>query len=621
MLPVNAFSENDKITIISWARYLEIKDKIICAPTREDEEENDDAQNAKKQTTPPLKQCPSCPCGKAKRFQVKKAGVNMGKWFVKCTPCDFWEWLENPIEEYEEEEDDTIRPSDSVSQQQSQNTSMTDHAQEIISNYVLAKMFIEKFGHLFIINGGHTFYYFNGQYWQKDCVKGGYSVHIAELFSKDFFVYIDDWLTKTFLNTLSDRQFQNVKKYALRLRETKFKRELQHEIILCEGIKRDVEFDVKPFLLGFVNGVMDFEKNEFRNGLPEDYISTPLSYEWKQPIATDIQFVEKVFKSIIARDDDRKLMCEILFTCMLGIRVNRFIIANGRGGNGKDVIFGSMLPAVLESHCLKSKNQLLLHEELPTGACQELAEMSKKRVAIFSEPNSSRKMFSDTIKELTGSNILNARELYAKETNTRIMATFIMMCNSKPRLDKSDNAMKNRIIDFPFESSFVAPQDMANYPKEQHNITVFERKTEYATIEFWNKYRCAVIEYLKRFKNLNGEFTIPEHIQKRNEEYLSDSDFIQRWMKEHYEYIDNGKMFVKLANVFERFRQSEYYLNMDKKAKRELNKSAFLKMISEHYYYRSFYKEFDNVVVDGNRSSVSNILTHFKDKNEETNSY
>lgn len=494
----------------------------------------------------------------------------------------------------------------------------TDHTQEVISSYVLAKMFIEKFGHLFIVNGGTTFYYFNGQYWHKDCVKGGYSVYMAELFSNEFYRYIDNWITETFINELSIRQFDNVKKFALKLRDVKFKRDLQNEILMCEGLRRDVKFDNHPFLLGFMNGVMDFETNQFRHGRPEDFISTPVRYDWKEPCLSDVEFVEKIFQSIFSKDEERKLISEILFTCLLGIRVNQFIIANGRGANGKDVIFGSMLPAVLGPHYLKSKNQLLLYKHLPVGTCQELAEMNNKRVVVFSEPNSSSRLISETIKEITGSNTLNARGLYEKETEINITATFIMMCNNKPRLDRSDDAMKNRVIDFPFNSFFVSPQDISDYPEEQRGTTVFERKTEYATIEFWNKYRCAIVAYLMKYKNLTGVFQLPENIKNRNLEYLIDSDFIQRWIEENYESVDDSKVFVRLSDVFDKLKQSDYYFSMSKSQRRQMNKSWFVKLISEHFYYRKFYRETIQFTENNRRTSSTNVITNFKERDEAT---
>jgi hypothetical protein len=61
------------------------------------------------------------------------------------------------------------------------------------------------------------------------------------------------------------------------------------------------------------------------------------------------------------------------------------------------------------------------------------------------------------------------------------------MCNSKPKIDKSDEVMRSHIIDFPFESSFVSPHDLITYSEDDVGKTVDV---------FWEEYRCAVIQYL-----------------------------------------------------------------------------------------------------------------------------
>jgi hypothetical protein len=182
-----------------------------------------------------------------------------------------------------------------------------------------------------------------------------------------------------------------------------------------------------------------------------------------------------------------------------------------------------------------------------------------------------------------------------------------MTCNNKPLLDEVDGGSARRLIDFPFRSLFVKQEDLDKYPCEN----IYPKNPDYLNLEFWKKYRCALFKYLLRYKN-NGEFQIPEEIIKRNQEYLGDSDYIQVWFNENYEQTSNKDDFIKLADVFDNFKCSDYYVNLDKKGKRNLTKSTFIKNISIHYFYRRFYKEQFRPTINGKQECYYNILNYFK---------
>ena len=91
--------------------------------------------------------------------------------------------------------------------------------------------------------------------------------------------------------------------------------------------------------------------------------------------------------------------------------------------------------------------------------------MSYKRVIIYSEPAKHSCLNGSVIKELTGSNCINARALYSKRTDTVLHGTHIILANDIPHLDHVDAAIKNRLLIIKFQSKFYTEDQMAEMPE------------------------------------------------------------------------------------------------------------------------------------------------------------
>jgi len=119
------------------------------------------------------------------------------------------------------------------------------------------------------------------------------------------------------------------------------------------------------------------------------------------------------------KEEERECYLRILSTGLSGVALEKFIIENGVGGNGKGLSNDQMLCS-LGNYGLIGNNALLT-EKRKTGANPESANLHKKRYVVFREPSSRDKFENSAIKELTGGGNFSARGLYQSDTKKRLV--------------------------------------------------------------------------------------------------------------------------------------------------------------------------------------------------------
>jgi P4 family phage/plasmid primase-like protien len=111
----------------------------------------------------------------------------------------------------------------------------------------------------------------------------------------------------------------------------------------CKSLFTDEQFeellDSKPHLIGFENGVYDLRMHEFREGLPDDYISFTTSriYQEYDPTSEEALGLEAFFQSVFTNPDVRSYVKDILTSVLDGgIRQERFYVFTGNGCHALD---------------------------------------------------------------------------------------------------------------------------------------------------------------------------------------------------------------------------------------------------------------------------------------------
>jgi hypothetical protein len=271
-------------------------------------------------------------------------------------------------------------------------------------------------------NIGETYklYCFNGKYWETD------NILFRQCLSNELYEFLKNILIEVYWNS---KDFVLLKSKIEKLKCVSFKRDIE-ETYKEYGTNNNIQFDNNWQLFGFNNIVYDLEEGNFREYRYDDYISITCGYNWREPTENELKEVNNLIYSIMPIKEERELFLQILCTGLDGKCLEKFVIFNGSGGNGKGVIDDLLLKAVGNYGMIG--NNGILFETSKTGSNPEKNNIHKKRLVIFREPSERNKFENSVIKELTGGGTFSARSHHEKSTIKELNLTMIVECNKRP---------------------------------------------------------------------------------------------------------------------------------------------------------------------------------------------
>ena len=371
------------------------------------------------------------------------------------------------------------------------------------------------------------------------------------------------------------------------------------------GLDEKIIFDEKWYLFGFNNIVYDLEKEEFRQYKYDDYISITCGYDWREPTLDEINTVNELIISIMPIKEERDTLLEILSTTLEGRCLEKFIIFNGGGGNGKGLI-NDLLLNMLGNYGMIGNNSILF-EKNKTGSNPEKANIHKKRYVVFREPPEKNKFENSIIKELTGGGIFSARTHHEKSCDKELNLTMVVECNKRPLFSEEPKESETRrIIDIYFRSTFVSDDSYIDYKKY-----IYKSNSIYKTKEFQNKHRFAFFKILSNihiiYKKNNYTLNIAETIKFRTNSYLELSCNILQWFKDNYKLTNDKSDYIKIKDVYEKFNNSDYMYNLSKNDKNKYNKKYFNEYFESNIFFNKYYTDRYN--------DARNVIRYWKIKN------
>ena len=356
-------------------------------------------------------------------------------------------------------------------------------------------------------------------------------------------------------------------------------------------------FDDKPYIFCFSNKSFDLNNGEEIIVQKEDYILQNTNYAYEEPTEEQYELIEKLISQIFPNPEIRKCYMSVLFMGMTGIQVEKFFLANGCGRNGKGLIHDLYAKLLGDDYFYKLAVDVLTSKsDLSKGASPQVANMDNKRCIISSEPDDDfgTKLRMNIIKDITGCNVINARQLYSSNTNVRMKQVQILECNKKPQLSgKIDESVMDRIVDIPFVSYFTTDQEQWD---ETQNI--YPLNTRFKSSEFQLSHRCALFKYI--LNNAPKELYIPPIIKERSSKFVMNNDELYDWFNEIYQLTNDEKNILKMKDIYKEFQNSELYQSKNKEQKRLLNYKGFIEYISTSIAFKGKYfndmKKIDGVV-------------------------
>jgi hypothetical protein len=445
----------------------------------------------------------------------------------------------------------------------------------------------------------YTLYCYNGKFW----ILG--DILMRNCISTELYSFLKTILIEVYWNS---KDFYSLKSKIEKLKQMSLKKDIV-ETYKEYGINNDVQFDSKWYLLGFNNLVYDMQEEIFREYKYDDYISITTGYDWKEPTDKEIATINNLIKLIMPIKEERDSFLQILCTGIDGRCLEKFIVFNGRGGNGKGLINDLMLLA-LGNYAMIGNNGILF-ECSKTGGNPEKANLHKKRYVVFREPPEKKKFENSIIKELTGGGGFSARNNYENKCEKELNLTMVVECNDRPQFtEEPKDAEIRRIIDLFFRSSFIDDESMVD---EKNNI--YLKNINYKTKEFQQQHKFALIkilllEHSKFYKKNNSTLKISQSIKDRTQSYLELSCNIVQWFKNNYHKSKENDI-CQIKEIFINFIGSDYYFNLSKADKNKYNKTYFMKYMRENIFFRNYYSE--------RFSGVRNVIKGWKINKEQNN--
>ena len=462
----------------------------------------------------------------------------------------------------------------------------------------IAQYFVKKYNNFSLYK--NRFYVYNGHYWiMRDDVKHS---EIYDILSKD--IYKKLYKVITGINIVS-----KYTEYLLR------KINFLHKTGCLSGVFTAIKsefniyddvFDKNENLVCFTNGTYDLETNIFRESKKEDYITKCIDYDFAILSDDDHRMIKcyDFLKKIMPEDDKRELLITCLATSLRSITLEKFIILTGNGRNGKDTLMTYLMKNTLcENGFYYETNANIITNDSKSELNVALNNCHKKNLIVINEPASNKKIICNQVKHITGGSNINARGLYSSVTETKINCSLFMLCNDMPLLDNPDDAMMMRLLVFKFNTTFKSKEeleDMEIYKEGLHEdgLYYFYIDEYYKSKEFVNECKLAMMNILIKHYNFYrlNKYIIKNNVKsvlEENKKYITNSCDFMSWFNSTYKFTVNPDDYVKLGDIYTKYKNSYLYVNLNKADKRRFNKRwlfdkiQFSPFLKKYYYDRN----------------------------------
>tara|TARA_X000000950_G_scaffold289417_2_gene413119 strand:- start:3737 stop:6538 length:2802 start_codon:yes stop_codon:yes gene_type:complete len=364
--------------------------------------------------------------------------------------------------------------------------------------------------------------------------------------------------------------------------------------------------DSNTKLLCFDNCVFDLENNMIREGHPEDKLTISTKYElpilenelpvnvdkmwelimtrdglvrdnWEQykpgkKIKPSKQFIKrsrelkdfliKVLPDLSEIEENpgeiRSYCLKYIASRLCGNVSNRFSIWTGSGGNGKSILI-DLIRYTLGSYCMNIPVTLLTQKRKSSNAaCPEKARTRGARLCYMQEPDENEKINAGEMKELSGGDMILARNLYQEPFEFKPQFEIVLMCNDKPKIEDKTNGAWRRVQVYPFNSRFVDDPKEVNHDK---NIYKADKSLQ-DIVPDWNVIFMGLL--MKEWCMLDSnKIDIPKSIRMETENYKNHNDIIGQWLSDQVvECRDDTTSFRDLCNYYESWIELVYGKNI-----------------------------------------------------------
>jgi len=274
------------------------------------------------------------------------------------------------------------------------------------------------------------------------------------------------------------------------------------------------EWDADLWLLNTPNGVVDLRTGAMRPHKRSDLMIKMTAGALVPHARCDVwlRFIEE----IAGQDDTLVAYLQRMFGyCLTGsTREHALFFLYGTGANGKSVFVNTLL-AVLGDYGINAPMETFMasrNDRHPT----ELAMLRGARLVVAVETEQGRSWNESRIKELTGGDLITARNLYQAFFTYAPQFKPILTGNHKPALRNIDEAIRRRLHLIPF--TITVPPDKRDKNLQQKLLV------ERDGIFEWALQGCLAWQ--------RDGLCPPQSVRQATDEYFEAEDSVGRWIEE-----------------------------------------------------------------------------------------
>lgn len=378
-----------------------------------------------------------------------------------------------------------------------------------------------------------------------------------------------------------NKRYQKLMKLIENLGDVKFR---ENVVRACANKFYDATFqaklDTNVYLVGFTNGVYDLKDMCFRDGLPTDYLSKTVGYDWKEYDENDPIFekINRFFSEVQIEVDMREYLLTFIAKTLRGVPDTKLHIWTGGGGNGKSATVDLIKHLLGDLFGVLPVTVLTRKRGNSSSASPEFADKFGKRFLVIQEPEHNDVVYVGQMKEYTGKDTIMARPLYGDPFYYTPQFTMVLTCNNLPYIPATDDGTWRRLRVTPYESVFVDedPKGKNQFLKDEDLQEDFPNWAQPLMYLIITKY------YPIYEKGINGKrykLNEPAKVKQHTNNYKLDSDVYAEFLEENIARTDSDADKETIPFVYQLFKDW-YSSSYSEKAPAKKNFVAYLKKSS-----------------------------------------
>jgi len=435
------------------------------------------------------------------------------------------------------------------------------------TNNAVAEAFCDIYGNLFVCGDikNDRWFRYDTHRWVED-IKG---VTVRKMISKEFAQEIMniaiDYNKKAADGECSEddrvKYLNKSKIYneiVIKLKQTSYKSNVMKEI--SEFLYQPSfieELDKNKNLMGFKNGVFDFDEYEFRDGIPSDNISMSTNVDYipyseinnNQYFSDVVDEVYEVIESIHPDTIMRNYLLNLLASVNHGlIKEQKFHIWTGTGSNGKSILIDLIKNSLGDYAVVLPTSMITSKRGSSTSANPELVKTKGVRFCVLQEPEENAQINTGVMKELCAGDEQTARGLFSNPIRFHPQFTIVMTCNHLPNIPSNDGGTWRRINVIEFKSKFKSNPDDENINEKKADTGLLVKIDSQV---FKEAYLSIIVEQYKQYSKCG--IKEPEEVIKYTMDYQQRSDFYEQFINDHIVKTDDKKDIIKITEIYQCF--------------------------------------------------------------------